>query len=87
MPVETVVLFSILSFLKEVDKIFRNYIWGSNEEKRKVPFAGLNVKGCNNWNIVASIDKLLWQLSEKMGKMGPCFCPFKKKTTTLGFQI
>ncbi|WMV25245.1 hypothetical protein MTR67_018630 [Solanum verrucosum] len=85
--VVTAVLFSIHNFwgsvfilpksiLKEVDKIYRNYIWGSNEEKRKVPlvawekicrpkkFGGLNVKGCNNWN-VASVGKLLWQLSEK----------------------
>ncbi|KAH0649553.1 hypothetical protein KY285_034801 [Solanum tuberosum] len=64
------------SIFKEVDRICRNYIWGSNEEKRKVSlvawekiccpkkFGGLNVKGCSNWN-VASVGKLLWQLSEK----------------------
>ncbi|WMV51210.1 hypothetical protein MTR67_044595 [Solanum verrucosum] len=85
--VVTAVSFSIHSFwgsvfilpqsiLKEVDRICRNYIWGSNEEKRKVSlvawekiccpkkFGGLNVKGCSNWN-VASVGKLLWQLSEK----------------------
>ncbi|WMV33863.1 hypothetical protein MTR67_027248 [Solanum verrucosum] len=79
------VLFSIHSFcgsvfilpqsvVKEVDKKCREYLWGSNEVKRKVSLVswkkvcfpkrqgGLNIKGCGKWN-VASVGKLLWQLA------------------------
>nr|XP_009600178.1 uncharacterized protein LOC104095699 [Nicotiana tomentosiformis] len=77
-----VVLFSIYNFweavfilpqsvLKEMDKICRDYLWGSTEDHRKLTlvawdrvctpkkYGGLNIKGCKNWNI-AVVGKLLW---------------------------
>ncbi|WMV54163.1 hypothetical protein MTR67_047548 [Solanum verrucosum] len=54
----------------------REHLWGSTEEKRKISlvawdkvccpkkFGEFNIKSCRNWN-VASVGKLLWQLSEK----------------------
>ncbi|XP_060178152.1 uncharacterized protein LOC132608097 [Lycium barbarum] len=62
------------SIVKEVDRLCRDYLWGSKSEKRKIPLVswetvcfpkklgGLNVKGCGTWN-VASVGKLLWQLA------------------------
>ncbi|WMV40414.1 hypothetical protein MTR67_033799 [Solanum verrucosum] len=64
------------SVLKQVDKICREYLWGTTNERKKISLVswdkiccpkkvgGLNIKGCRNWNI-ASVGKLLWQLSEK----------------------
>lgn len=83
----TAVLFSIHNFwgavfilpqsvVKEVDRLCREYLWGNNQEKRKLSlvswdklcipkkYGGLNIKGCRIWNI-ASVGKLLWQLSSK----------------------
>nr|XP_009785050.1 PREDICTED: uncharacterized protein LOC104233358 [Nicotiana sylvestris] len=59
---------------KAIDRKCRDYLWGSTEEHRKMSlvawkkvrqpkkFGGLNIKGCKQWN-VASIGKLLWQLT------------------------
>lgn len=61
------------TIVKEVDKICRDYQWGSTEDRKKLAlvsrekicfpkkFGGLNVKGSKLWN-VAYVGKLLWQL-------------------------
>ncbi|WMV28665.1 hypothetical protein MTR67_022050 [Solanum verrucosum] len=77
-----VVLFSIHNFwgavfilpqsvLKQVDKICREYLWGTTNDRKKISLVtwdkiccpkktgGLNIRGCMNWNI-ASVGKLLW---------------------------
>ncbi|XP_070050321.1 uncharacterized protein [Nicotiana tomentosiformis] len=91
LQVITAVLFSIYSFwgavfilpqsvLKEVDKRCRDYLWGTSEDKRRVPLVswekiccpkkngGLNIKGCSSWN-KASVGKLLWQLTQSKNSL------------------
>ncbi|XP_075091651.1 uncharacterized protein LOC142171846 [Nicotiana tabacum] len=91
LQVITAVLFSIYSFwgavfilpqsvLKEVDKRCRDYLWGTSEDKRRVPLVswekiccpkkngGLNIKGCSSWN-KASVGKLLWQLTHSKNSL------------------
>ncbi|XP_019231750.1 PREDICTED: uncharacterized protein LOC109212554 [Nicotiana attenuata] len=85
LQVVNAVLFSIYSFcgndfilpqsvVKGVDRLCREYLWGTKEEMRKVALVawekvccpknmgGLNIKGCREWNI-ASVGKLIWQLA------------------------
>lgn len=62
------------SVVKEVNKKYREYLWGSNEVKMKVSLVswekvcfpkrqgGSNIKGCGKWH-VASDGKLQWQLA------------------------
>lgn len=84
LQVINVVLFSVYNFwgavfilsqsvIKEVDRKYGEYLWGSTEEHKKLALvawdaicrpkkrAGLNIKGCKLWNVV-SVGKLLWQL-------------------------
>ncbi|WMV38625.1 hypothetical protein MTR67_032010, partial [Solanum verrucosum] len=63
----------VLSILKKVDQICRDFLWGSSADKKKVALVawdkvclskrqgGLNIKGCSNWN-KASVGQLLWQI-------------------------
>ncbi|XP_075106858.1 uncharacterized protein LOC142179868 [Nicotiana tabacum] len=64
------------SVLKEVDKQWRDYLWGNKEDGRKIAlvswdkvcvpkkYGGLNIKNCAKWNM-ASVGKLIWQLTMK----------------------
>ncbi|XP_059309987.1 uncharacterized protein LOC132061139 [Lycium ferocissimum] len=64
------------SVLKEVDKLYRGFLWGNTEETRKINLVdwekicrpkgqcGLNIKGYKFWNL-ASVGKLIWWIVEK----------------------
>uniref|UniRef100_M1B343 Non-LTR retroelement reverse transcriptase n=1 Tax=Solanum tuberosum TaxID=4113 RepID=M1B343_SOLTU len=87
LQIVNVVLFSIYNFwgtvfilpqsvLQEVDKKYREFLWGSSEGHKKIAlvawdkvcvpkkYGGLNIKSCKLWN-VAAVGKLLWQLANK----------------------